>query len=79
MGEDVEEEDQEEEEEDMGEMKAKFDKIMANFMEDSRGKRVGQGESHEDLQSMTTDGNQNNQVIASFKNKNIENNMKGIF
>lgn len=46
-------------------MKAKFDKIMANFADDN--KRQGQGQTHGERER-----------IQDYKNKNIIKNVKGI-
>lgn len=58
---------QDDDEEDIGEMKSKFDKIMANFLEDNKKSKVSDKE------------NEGDKDIQDFKNKNAQNNMKGIF
>lgn len=46
-------------------MKAKFDKIMANFMDDQKRQQHPKAPNTAD--------------INDYKNKNLENNVKGIF
>ncbi len=48
-------------------MKAKFDKIMANFVDDNKRSFQGQGQVQSDREK-----------IQDFKNKNLKQNMKGI-
>lgn len=50
-------------------MKAKFDKIMANFIEDQKKQTLPKREAERS----------NAPDINDYKNKNLENNMKGIF
>lgn len=66
-GEDEEEEEDEDDENDadMGEMKAKFDKIMQNFKEEQKGKG--------------TNSNAGQADINDYKIKNLQNNAKAIF
>lgn len=53
-------------------MKSKFDKIMANFLEDNKKSK----KPHHDTSEKE---NEENKGIQDFKNKNAKNNMKGIF
>jgi hypothetical protein len=52
-------------------MKSKFDKIMANFLEDNKKSKKSHDTSEKE--------NEENNGIQDFKNKNAKNNMKGIF
>ncbi len=76
-----EEDDEEEDEEDaIGEMKAKFDKIMATFVDDQNRIGGGQHMSHKPLsfaQAQTPSSKVFvKESITEFKNKNLQNNMK---
>lgn len=57
----------------MGEMKAKFDKIMSNFVDENKPKNGEQKHVKGNKDKGNDDG------IYEFKNKNIKNNMKDFF
>lgn len=59
--------DEEEEDEEIGEMKAKFDKIMANFAEENKRQPAQQQSS-----------NTERERILDFKNRNLQQNVRGI-
>lgn len=62
-------------------MKSKFDKIMANFLEDNKKNKKVAG-IHHDLRNKENEmpsHNEEKKEIQDFKNKNAKSNMKGIF
>eukprot|EP00347_Sterkiella_histriomuscorum_P006515 403352473 len=64
-----EDDDEEDDDQEIGEMKAKFDKIMANFVDENAQKKpsIGNGNQTGDSQN-----------ISDFKNKNFMQNMQGL-
>ncbi len=53
---------------------------MANFMEENRDKKGGSGKNGKDtMESNACENDVKKEGIAEFKNKNLQNNVKGIF
>lgn len=82
--EEVNDEDDDENEE-VGEMKAKFDKIMATFIDDQRGNNQRYQAAPTAITPSGAPINKDNlymsekrEGITDFKNKNLQNNMRGL-
>ncbi|CDW87870.1 UNKNOWN [Stylonychia lemnae] len=73
---DEDEEEEEDDDQEIGEMKAKFDKIMANFVDEN--KKSGKQSYIHSNDDNNMNSIQNRDKTLDFKNKNMQKNVKGI-